>query len=290
MQLENLNQRAENKSKNQGPSAKCEHCKTSFYGHNRSISLKTHACPKRDQAKDGAYHWCTYYNNNLQTLYFGHGQTILESLRFLSLPGHYAVGTSKINNEPSLSSAYRVQYTKTVDDAFANEDGFIYLVLMELDQDHQNLPINGISKHAESICLSYMNGLVKSDSKRKYYLNSLNTSGIIDNLRNKFNYHHYIKRSIEEIQNQNSTKVIKFNKKQFLQLIDLFHQNCTFISLLNKSDNYLISKEQKCQETVNKNIDKFSAILTRNYHINNPTYFFNNIVDLFKKLNGNFPL
>ena len=163
---------------------KCEQC--NFTCVNDSVkkrNLDAHHCTVRDKYKSGAYHWFTIDSstNKICTIYFGFSEDLLESLRFLSLPTHYAIGVTKLcdlkkehlayvkdSNEPTLTSKYQNKYVEKINQAF-NKNTYIYLNYLSLDSNDDDL---GSSQHAENVCIGYA-GSNADDFDHTYFLNKI---------------------------------------------------------------------------------------------------------------------
>jgi len=201
---------------------KCEWCGKSWSGDQRNQKLRTHACNKRDEGKAGAYFWYGVSGDGrvVYPVYVGFGGSLKESLRYLSAPGNYAIGSSIRSDaeftdrpdEPTKSSKHRTKYVNNVDSLF-KQLGTLYLTFIELDTKSTI----GQSAHAEGVVLNYYNNLGNSSIKTFYCNSSKSTSAIKSDLLSRgLTATHYIQKALVNSQNNNC---ICFSKLEFIELV-----------------------------------------------------------------------
>ena len=126
-----------------------------------------------------------------------------------------------------------------------------------------------------------MNSLSKKENKQ-------NSGDIINDKKTKFNYANYIEKTTNQISNPDTSRVLRFNKKQFLELVEIFHNTAVFISNSDASDKAIEQDED--QNTITKNIGQISStVLLRSHHAYEP-FLFDKVGALLKKMNSKFQL
>ena len=164
----------------------------------------------------GCYFWFGYDGKMVYPVYFGYGGALLESLRYLSLVGHYTVGTS--STLPVQARNLEYNHVSKLKGLFNKSE--IYLTFLEVNVDEKT------AQNAEAVCLNgcSSNLIDKSRINLEYYLNSQRETSHIDSLSScSFNY--YMNRTIDYINNRN---YISFNLTEFLDLVEILKKNKQF--------------------------------------------------------------
>lgn len=197
---------------------KCpEGCKATFkkykYVKKTRRFIRAHHCSVRDEMNSGCYHYYVIDGKSIATIYFGHSEDVLESLRFLSIPLKYALGTSKINGKESKASTYFKQVVNNVDKAFEKND-YIYMNFLALDAREKML---GLSGHAEATCIKH--ALEDEDLNKNYYINKIRSNRKqLECYKEEYTFERFMQSTREDLQNK--TNHLKFDKTEFISLVE----------------------------------------------------------------------
>jgi hypothetical protein len=216
----------------------------------------------------GAYHWFVYdeKKNVLRTLYFGFGSNLLESLRFLSLPTHYAVGVVSNKNPRAAEADYNKKaiselnesqrgYVNTINEAFKAFDE-VYLNFIELDKDGEL----GRSEHAEAVCITHMLTLAKGSIERRYYLNERNEASKINKKFHNYDYNYYIKKTKQDILTKN---YLVFDRVQFEGLVEKIQSTGEFQNSLKQA----VNSNLNANKSVARQVDFLMSTFLKSSHM-----------------------
>lgn len=207
----------------------------------------------------------------------------LETLRFLSAIGKYAVG-KKLDGK----YAARQNYVKTINSALEDGNGgVLYLHIMELDDDHKGVE-PGMSAHAEGVCIEHMNELGRGSPELEYYLNkSTTTSRIIEAKRDVFNYDYYKDKSLKAARERNS-RCLQIERNNLDKLVELIQDNNQFKSCLRIYKNHIDNiVNGSSKNDLLKNISG-TVFVRSGFILDNSN--FEAIVKELKKINQDFPV